>query len=397
MADSFSDISEWIRKAAGWFRAEAKARTGAGSPTGSGDEWQLTLKLAPGQADEARAEPVINLSVESPAWRDAAEAVRTTVKWLVAAFAVVGALMFAKGFITTPKLSWNENGPQLISAGFLGLLGLVGIGVFLYKAVRMLRPTVYDLNDLDPQFAALVDVPGNGYLPEGITNLENFKEEFTRARHSVISARAQRDTARSQLKEAEESSPPNSDAVKKAKEELEWWQEVLAQVLRSFNTLKTVRARLLNKAEYWKAGTAFDNEGKVLVVAALVAAFGGIGYQLALATPDEPAKTANSSPAAPTVGELIRSDSASGRELWEQLGLSRCQAAQDAARIAVIVSSGDGSSQKPYVVSTIPTVTCPGQTFTVIDPVARVSLPVKRDIVYTPDATTSPSTAGTAR
>lgn len=394
MVGSLFDLPEWITKR-GWLRPEAGSKVPKGSLAGSEDEWQLTLKLTSGKMNNMPGEPAVELNVESPAWRDAAEAVRTTVKWLIAAFAVVGALMFAKGFVTTPRLSWNENGPQLVWAGILGIVGLVGIGVVLYVAVSMLRPAVYDINDLPPEFIALVDNPANRYLPTRIENFEEFKDAFRITRHSVISATENRDTARKLLKSAEESNPPDPGAVNKAKEKLEREQEVLAKVLRSFDSLKRVRVNLLNKAEYWKESTAFDRRRGTLILAAIGAALGGIGYQLALATPEQPAGTVPSSTAAPSIGELIRSDSAAGRELWEQLGLSRCQAVEGAARIAVVVSSGNGSAQNPHVVSTVPTNTCPGQMFAVIDEVARVSLPVKRDIVYTP--TPSQSTAGIPR
>lgn len=398
MAGDSSGPAGWIRKILDQLRTDSEDKAAVAAPAaGSSEhEWQLILKPAVGRTTEEQAgAPADEPSVEPPAWRDAAEAVRTTVKWLVAAFAVVGALMFAKGFITTPKLSWEDNRTQLLWALLLGVLGLLAIGYFLFKAVTMLRPAVYDLHDLGaslPKFIAIVNNGQDKYLPEGVSNFDQFRAAYGTARRSVVSASDNRDQASRALKRAKEENPPNADIIKKAEEELEWWEDIVVKTRRSFNAMKTVRTGLLNKAEYWNSSTAFDRNGLRMVIAALVAAVGGIGYQLALATPDESANAKVSSPAAAVVvGELIGNDSAASSALWEELGLSRCQADVNFMKIAVIVTSGNGSTQDPYVVSTIPTQACPVQTFAVIDAVARVSLPGKTEISYTPAPTTRPS------
>jgi chitodextrinase len=302
--------------------------------------------------------------------------------------------MFAKGFVTTPKLSWQENGAQLLWAGFLGVLGLAGIGYFLYKAVRILRPAVYDLHDLGtslPKFLELVNKDPDKYFPKGIGNFEELKAAYGTARRTVVSATDSRDEADRALRKAKESSPPNAERIKNAEEELEWWEDMVVNTRRSFNAVNTVRMGLLNKAEYWNTSTALDRDGSLMVIAALVAAVGGIGYQLALAAPDKPLDAATTETRAVVVGELIGNDSAPSRALWEELDLSRCQADTSTSRIAVVVASGKGSTVDPYVVSTIPTRTCPSRTFTVIDEVARLSLPVKTEIFYTPAPTPPPS------
>lgn len=394
---SLSGISiAWIRKRFDQLRGSPGGQAGVGGqkaePTEHG--WQLIVKPSVARATEGQAEPSDEPAVEPPAWRDAAEAVRTTVKWLVAAFAVVGALMFAKGFVATPKLSWQEDGVQLLCAGVLGVLGLLGIGYFLYKAVRILRPAVYDLHDLStslPEFLELVNKDPNTYLPKGIANFEEFKAANGTARRSVVSATDSREKASRALQKAKEISPTNAKLIKNAEEELEWWEDIVVKTRRSFNAMNAVRSGLLNKAEYWHTSTALDRDGGLMVAAALVAAVGGIGYQLALATPDKPANEKAAEPTAVVVGELIGNDSAPSRALWEELGLGRCQADVNISRIAVIVASGKGSTVDPYVVSTIPSRACPSQTFTVIDAVARLSIPGKREILYTPSPTSTPS------
>jgi len=91
----------------------------------------------------------------------------------------------------------------------------------------------------------------------------------------------------------------------------------------------------------------------------------------------------------PIVGELIAAPNAAGRQLWSDHHLTGCQASSSEARIAVLVSSGEGTAASPYVVTTLPTAASLAQTFTVIDDVAKVAKPVPHVIKYTPPTPTS--------
>jgi hypothetical protein len=73
------------------------------------------------------------------------------------------------------------------------------------------------------------------------------------------------------------------------------------------------------------------------------------------------------------------------------LRLDECQADPATPRVAVVVASGTGTDADPYVVSTLPSDTCRAATFSVVDDVARVSVPEPVEIDYEPaEATQSP-------
>jgi hypothetical protein len=62
--------------------------------TGPPDGWQISAELKPKVPDPQPSALAGNaVDVTPPAWVDAAAGVRTTVKWLVAAFAAVGGVM----------------------------------------------------------------------------------------------------------------------------------------------------------------------------------------------------------------------------------------------------------------------------------------------------------------
>lgn len=52
-----------------------------------------------------------------------------------------------------------------------------------------------------------------------------------------------------------------------------------------------------------------------------------------------------------------------------------------------MVASGTGTPADPHVVSTLPSESCRAITFSVIDEVARVAVPVKETITYTAEPT----------
>jgi hypothetical protein len=355
----------------------------------SGGGWQLSAELTPTSPDreDARPQTPWTSSVPPPEWREAAAGVRTTVKWMVTALAAVGAVLFAKGFITTPTLSWSENTLQLVAAWILGVTGLFGIGWLIAQAVGQLRPTVYTLGTLPAEFIRLVESHPVDYLPAGITTLAEFRTRFEHTRRVVERNKATIDEAENALEDARTRATVTPQAVRTAEEHLAAAAQAQRNNEHNFAIYGGVRQQLLARAEYLHLAMALPARTSRMILAAVIAAAGGIGYQLALATaPDSKDDGGGSSgtPARPAVGELVRSDTEAGRQVWRELGLGRCQTDPAAPRIAVVVASGKGSLADPHVVTTVPHRTCPAQTFTVIDEVALVSLPVPEEITYTP-------------
>jgi hypothetical protein len=307
---------------------------------------------------------------------------------MVAALAAVGAALFAKGFITTPALSWSENTLQLVAAWFLGVTGLLGIGWVIAQAVEQLRPTVYTLGTLPPEFIRLVESHPVDYLPPGVATFAEFRTRFEHTRRVVERNKATIDQAERALEEARTRATVNPQAVQTAEERLAAAEQAQRNNEHNLVVYRGVRQQLLARAEYLRLATALPARTSRMLLAAVIAAAGGIGYQLALASPpelkDDAGGSGGSTAALPAVGELVRSETEAGRQFWRQLRLGRCQADPAAPRIAVVIASGKGSPADPYVVTTVPHGTCPAQTFPVIDEVALVSLPVPEEITYTP-------------
>lgn len=357
--------------------------------------WQLTAEVKPKADAPPESTSKSPPEVVAPAWADAAEGVRATVKWLVAGLAAVGAVMFAKGFVTTPELSWDDNRWQLVGAWVMGAIGVMGIGWLLYSAVDMIRPTPYALSELDKKFIRHVNDDPRAHLPADAADIRAFIDNLREKQVIARSARLDRNGWKVRLDKARAASSADpADATAKAKVGavqhalnradalVEWADGDLSIYLKA-------RKELLGHAEYWRQSTSLDGKRWMLLGGAFLAAAGGIGYQLLLAAPSD--DDSGGSAATPVVGELTRSDTEAGRRLWSQLHLDLCQEDPTTARIAVVVGSGKGTAADPYVVSTLPTGACIAQTFTVISDVAQVSLPVASTITYTPAPTTSPA------
>ncbi|MBB5786741.1 hypothetical protein [Jiangella mangrovi] len=357
--------------------------------------WQLTAELKPKGPDAAAAggSGPAGADPAAPAWDDAADDLRATVKWMVAAFAAVGAAMFAKGFVTTPKLSWTDDTWQLSAAWVVGAAGVVGVGVLIYQAVQLLRPTAFELGNLPATYIAEINANPRFYLPSDAGTLADYLATLRALR--AAATRWSREVAVRQQALAAAQKPARPDAAAVAAAELELSRATVRRdsVQQALGVYSTVRETLLDRAGYWAPDTRLNRGGRIMLAAGIVAAAGGIGYQLLLASPDDDSGDGGGGggASAPSIGELVRSDTPAGDALWSQLGLDDCQADPAAARIAVVVASGKGTDADPYVVSTLPTATCRAATFTVVDDVARVSVPEQLSIDYEPaEATQSP-------
>ena len=393
-------------------------------PVGPPGSWQLSAELAPKKATPAAAEVAASPPAPSPLWKESTESVRTTVKWLVTALAAVGAVMFAKGFVTTPKLSWEDNRGQLGLAWVVGSVGVLAVGWLLYQAVQVLRPSAPELGNLPGGYKNLVNSQPQFYLPGDCPDFDTFLKKLNAVRRHARSAAGQFDQANSALEVSKSAlaaakvaldaagaaKPPDQAAIAAAQAELKATQDAVKGPQKKFDQTQLAdkaaraaqvvyedsRKTLLDRAGFWMAANELTLSAWPMVLAATLAAVGGIGYQLLLATPDADEDEA-AKPTPPAIGTLMQTDTDASRLLWDQLDLTGCSADADAAGIPVVVSSGKGTTADPYTVSTLTTPTCTAQTFTVIDDVAKVTVPTKVTIVYSTVAPCpSPSQTGGA-
>lgn len=359
--------------------------------------WRIEGNLRAGAtADESVASGDTPSSPQDPyRWAQASDTVQTTAKWVIGALAAVGAVMFAKGIVVTPKLSVSENLGQLLWAGILGVLGVLGIVTLIGAASRVLLPRVVTLGDLPPAFKAKVesDTGRRDYLPAGVETIEQLRARID-GTQAAIADNADRiadlqPTARGDTL---------SEAAAKA-EELRIRQRDQAGQNRDLAVLLRKRMQLLDAARFWVVANEYTLSSKVVLAGAVLAAVGGIGFQLALATPEASAAKATDAGAKtvsrPTFGDLVQLNTPASRALWAAVQLSKCEAAgRTPPTVRVVVLSGDGTSDHPYLVSPVSSaLQCPSVSFNVIDEVAQVTLVVPTEITYTTPSATKSSPA----
>lgn len=347
----------------------------------TGPGWTLSAALSPAQ-ETAPADPTDESLDTRRDWAKASAEVRATVKWLITALAAVGAMLFAKGLISTPQLSWSENRAQLTWALIAGVLGLLGIGALIAFAVRLLRPAMFGLRDLPPSFVSLVEASPTEYLPTGVTSLEDFERRYRRAQRGVFSSSQ---ILRELTITASRPDPQGTQgAAAKAAKDLEKAKAGRDVFVHNWAVYRQAKESLLERAEYHTQIAGLSRSRLLaLIGSGVLAAAGGIGYVLALSAPAD-TKEASAPAAKPVVGELIRMPTPVAEQLWRDLGLVECQADAGVARVAVIIASGTGAATDPFTVTTLPTGTCRAVTFPVIADLATVIRPEPLAITYTP-------------
>ncbi|NHI18039.1 hypothetical protein H9L10_04015 [Phycicoccus endophyticus] len=285
---------------------------------------------------------------------------------MVSALAAVGALLFAKGFVATPRIDWQEHPWQLSLAFAAGVAGLLGVGWLITLAMGVLRPQMYELTRLPAAFVAEVEGAGAGaVLPDDCPTVARLQTRLNAVRRALYTVGEEVSSAEAALQQGD---PPAGTAAR-----LEDLQRERRVLLHNLAVYRAARADLLDRAEYFTLSRGLSRSATLRMVGAgVVAATGGIGFLLALSS-----SGTGTAPAVPAVGELVRVDSAAGTRLWTLLGLEACQAESGTPRVPVVVGGGDGSSRSPYTVTTLPTATCHAQTFTVTDSSALVSVPVR--------------------
>jgi hypothetical protein len=141
-----------------------------------------------------------------------------------------------------------------------------------------------------------------------------------------------------------------------------------------------VKRDLLEQSAFSSTNGAFTEHWPALAVAAMLAVLGGVGYLLLWSTQAEDPPAA----APPSAAMLVQQPGGASEALWSAAGLAGCEVGED-GQVPILVSSGKGTADDPYQVSTMWTGPgCPTVSFSVIEPVARVIklAPTKVTIEY---------------
>lgn len=309
-------------------------------------------------------------------WLTASDQVQSTVRWLIAALAAVATVVFGAGpLVTQPTLDPRSDWLQLAVAALAGVAGLAGVVLLILTASRLLLPVEHTLGSLPRSYRDEVDLgQPEAVLPTGVASVQGLSEAIRRTRRSIgvsemLALRLQREaTAR----------PDDLDLIAR----LVGLQDVLAIKRRNLDVYEATQDDILERGKLQALMERFTEHRAALVAWALVAAVGGIVFQLALTADDSEAEAAEPGPA---LGVLDLVDADEETAFLTAIGLSGCAVGDGAGglRLPVIVLGGTGAYDDLYRVSTIPGSDCDATSFTVpvdlatvvVRPLATVTFP----------------------
>ncbi|WP_129337016.1 hypothetical protein [Cellulomonas endophytica] len=269
-----------------------------------------------------------------------------------AALAAVGAAVFGTAIVSRPALSLAEDTDQLLLAWGLGTLGLFSVGALLVTATRVLVPQVVTLYDLGEAFdRRLADAAAREHYLLGHPTVPSFQRGLADRRRAARHVEAELVGARSALAEAERATDAAATATAAARvRELDD-----ARALHHADLAVWERARAVLVAD--AQATTVRAETRAALVAAgvfgLLAAAGGVGFQLALSSSDDGTAGGGTDPALVTT-TMTRLAGATGDALWERLDLAACELGGVPGVVYVALDGGTGTPADPWTVQTVP-------------------------------------------
>ncbi|GIG29792.1 hypothetical protein [Cellulomonas marina] len=323
---------------------------------------------------------------------------QTAAKWLVAALAAVGATVFGTAVVARPALDWGDERGRLVLAWVLGAVGLFAVGLLLVTATRVFAPQVVDLwqlGTLEAEIDGASEADRARYLPGGLTSVGAFRTRLGQERDAAAAMEAQVLRARRLLERAE--ARDDAAATARARDDLVDAEDALAAGRRTLETLERSRSVLVAAAQARRTDEETARLLRTTAVAGLVAAVGGIGFQLVLAVGDDDAghgEGAGAGAGTVVTTTMTRAPGQAGDALWQALDLASCEVDGRDGVVPVAVSAGDGTAASPWRVQTVPlTPACLPRTFEVVAAAATVVVVEPQEVTVeygpvTPAATT---------
>lgn len=359
----------------------------------------VPVPVAPQPAAKA-ADPAAQASVTaSPAaaaspnsgtastWVAYSAQVQSTAKWTVGALAAVAAVVFGAGpIVARPTLDPRDDLVQLLLAGILGIAGLAGVAALIAAAAAVLMPHAVTLDDLPASLAARVDASPHEHFPArlGVKSVAEFRRALLAV--SLAAATAETDTAA--LTRQVEAAKARGDAAQTALLEarLAVYEANLPKLRQRRAQAEECRDVLLERGAYVLVSEAWARHRNPIVAGTALAIVGGIGFQLALASPgaDDDAAAGSGTAFSPVVTTMQKVPGLGGDALWTALSLDACESNTD--EVTVLLTGGAGTLDDPYKVQTLPIGTCESTSFTVVSEVAIVDVtePPQVTITYGP-------------
>ena len=327
-------------------------------------------------------------TTEPLSWISATKEVRSTAKWVIVALAATAtAVIGTTQLLARPTLSWSDGSDrrQLLAAWVLGSIA-VGTIVWLILIVsEVLRPTRVTLRTLPAELVNEIDSNPRAYLPDQSNTFAEFRTKLVTRRQEYGGFQDELRKAKDEL----DSSPKNSHEAVDAQQKFDSLTK-LVETARINDQRYTATARdLLELAGFMRVEQLSSGQRFLIGVLGVVAAATGIGFQLVLSEPaQQPAVKADSDSTSPGhVAYLVKPiPGTPGATLWAALALGSCEAG--GGRVPVVVSSGKGSPESPWSVTTVAVNTaCAVKTFPVESRVLTLDLPNPQEVSVTVTST----------
>lgn len=300
-------------------------------------------------------------AADSPAgpYDTATAALRDSAKWLLGAFAAVGAV-FAAGLqlASIGDLSWDHRG-RLIAAVLGVLLTVGGVAVAIYAVSEILTRRLVTLatlatdTDLQPERDWLADSPD---LLGGKSDVAQLRTDYTAVVAAQKAARDRLDTAHLAVQELDSSSPADlADLAMKEKRVAEAaWAPVAQQAL----DLDRVRLEVLSAAGFMRVSRAWKDARRTICLAAAAAALGITMFAWGANPPEEGTEPGQVLP--PTPSNVNVKFTGNTDAVQRQLG-KNCDLSKPVPAIAMTVTG------QTYQVATVKTAKCASVWLTVTD------------------------------
>jgi hypothetical protein len=281
------------------------------------------------------------------------------------------------------------------------ILGIGGLATLIAVTAKVLLPNEWTLDNLPPALAAKIAKSPNDYLPDDLRNVRAFRTESVYVRRYTANIKAKLARAEERVVDLKASTSPTTKEkqdLEKAERELATLKEGAALSDNNLSIYEASKWTILGEAGYRSVRDLFVKSGWLLLGAGAAAAFGATIYLLGLSyKPTEPKAEASTTTVTPRLAEVTRHSDGTSDAFWTAAGLGACQTG---SKVTVLVDSGAGTTQEPYVVHTLAVKKgCPSEQFNVIDEVATITFPeAEIDICYRPiadDTTTTSSPATT--
>lgn len=324
-------------------------------------------------------------TVADSTWVTASAELRSTAKWMIAALAAVGAVVFGAGpIIARPTLSFNDDIGQLLLAAFLGSLGLIGIGILIFAVSKVLLPVEMSLDDLPEDLKNQISTRPESLLPADASTLAGFRQQLAALRTSAVEIPDKADDF--ERIAAAEQKKGNADAFWRANEAASAYRSAEEDTKANLAIYEDVRNDLINRGAYSQLSTVFSTQTKRLWVGAVMAGLGGLGFQLALTSvPAGEDAGAETTSYVNSIG--ILSPTGDGpSEFWNQYGLEACETSE--GQVPVLITGGAGTPESPYFVQTIPESIpedpsgCPPITFVAHPDLFSLVTPTPEEITF---------------